>query len=105
MLAEIIPHFFKVRDWEVVMKMIGPEDERWLKRVLKECFGDISYDSNIKELDSFKILLVRLIKNLEKKVKEAQVLWKIKPQSKELKDTLSLLEKNLSYLRRFCARR
>ena len=83
--------------------MIDPEDEAWLERTLEDCFDNRPDNTkNGQNLKSFKILVRNLVKNIEKKVDEAQLLWEIEPESKELRQKFYSLNKYLFYLKRFC---
>ncbi|MCG2713359.1 MAG: hypothetical protein L6308_00725 [Candidatus Omnitrophica bacterium] len=84
--------------------MIDQRDEKWLKKVLKECF-DGRNDKPSKDkwlLEGFSMLVRNMVENIEKNLNEMRTLWEREPTSKELKEKFDALAKCLFYLKRYC---
>ena len=84
--------------------MIDQKDEKWLKKVLKECFDGRKNKPSKDEwlLEGFSMLVRNMVKNIEEDLSRTRTLWEREPTSKELKEKFDVLAKNLFYLKKYC---
>ena len=84
--------------------VVNREDEKWLKKALKECFGSSSNKAtkDKRSLEGFSMLVRNMVNGLKKEFVETQALWKKNPASGELKDKFESLARRLFYLERYC---
>lgn len=87
-----------------VLEMIDPKDEKWLKKALKQCFGNINEKTSKDKilLEGFSMLIRNMVKNIENDLAETRKLWKKNPASEELKEKFDSLARCLFYLERYC---
>jgi hypothetical protein len=71
--------------------------------VLKGCLKNIpKNDNKSNDLEAFRAIVSSLVGDIEKMVNETWAVWELEPDSKELRERFHLLERCLSYIRRFC---
>lgn len=80
------------------------KDEKWLKKILTDCFSDASGKAidDEKLLEGFSMLLRHMLRNMENNLKELRALWEKDPRSETLREKFDSLAKCLFYLDRFC---
>ncbi len=83
---------------------LSREDEKWLKKSLKECFARIKHEPDKKErlLEGFSMLVRNMVRNIENELDEIKRLWEKNPGSKELRQRFESLSRCLSYLEKYC---
>lgn len=84
--------------------MISKQDEKWLKKTLKDSFGNSKHkvNKNKKSLEGFSMLVRNMVKNMEDNLDKTKALWEKDPASEELRERFELLTRCLFYLERYC---
>ena len=83
--------------------MIKKKDDKWLEGLIEECAESLAKKSKTnEELAVFRLVITRFTKQTERMLDETWALWELEPDSRKLREKFHILEKHLSYVRRFC---